>query len=327
MRIRQSDSSVEGLWIDRPDRSARLSDLPSPLQSQVERFVEDGYVIFEGAVPEETVDQIIEDVLAFSTSQERYVVRSAGKYVDPASMKDLGIGDRIIDLYAISEAARSAIHAPEISLFLETIFEEPAVAMQSLSFEYGSQQAIHQDTAYVISQTPLHLAASWIALEDVTPGSGELVYYPGSHRFDHFLFDGTAKGWNKKQHGDEQHKEFLSQLHEQARQRNIEKKSFLASKGDVLIWHADLAHGGERRAPGNDNTRRSLVTHYVPQSIKPKFFNVIGPDYYEYRLAQKDDVQGLFASRHYRMKDLETSDYPSIIYDGGVTKRRHAEGK
>ena len=34
----------------------------------------------------------------------------------------------------------------------------------------------------------MELIASWIALEDVQPGSGELMYVPGSHRFEVFIF-------------------------------------------------------------------------------------------------------------------------------------------
>lgn len=39
----------------------------------------------------------------------------------------------------------------------------------------------------------------------------------------------------------EQH---LNELTARARQQKLPKKTFLAKKGDVLIWHADLVHGG-----------------------------------------------------------------------------------
>jgi len=40
---------------------------------------------------------------------------------------------------------------------------------------------------------PVELLASWNALEDIQPGSGELVYYPKSHLFPEFLFDDKYK--------------------------------------------------------------------------------------------------------------------------------------
>jgi ectoine hydroxylase-related dioxygenase (phytanoyl-CoA dioxygenase family) len=36
----------------------------------------------------------------------------------------------------------------------------------------------------------MRLVASWVALEDIQPDSGELEYYIGSHTLDDYLFDG-----------------------------------------------------------------------------------------------------------------------------------------
>lgn len=70
------------------------------------------------------------------------------------------------------------------------MFERPAVGFQSLYFRWGSQQAVHQDTAFVKVSSPMEFAASWIALEDIKSGSGELEYYIGSHRLDDYCFTG-----------------------------------------------------------------------------------------------------------------------------------------
>lgn len=42
---------------------------------------------------------------------------------------------------------------------------------------------------------------------------------------------------------------------------DLEKKILKAKKGDILIWHANLLHGGE---PHIDKTksRKSMVFHY-----------------------------------------------------------------
>lgn len=49
------------------------------------------------------------------------------------------------------------------------------------------------DTAYVIMNSSNRMDAIWIALEDIPPGSGELVYYPGSHHWNDYLFSGRFK--------------------------------------------------------------------------------------------------------------------------------------
>ena len=50
-------------------------------------------------------------------------------------------------------------------------------------------------------------------------------------------------------------------VREQLEKHGIEEKVVTGKKGDVLIWHGQLLHGG---LPINDHTltRKSLVTHY-----------------------------------------------------------------
>ncbi len=56
------------------------------------------------------------------------------------------------------------------------------MCFQSLHFFVGSEQAVHQDTAYVVvKDDPMAFVGIWIALEDVSEGSGELCYYEGSY--------------------------------------------------------------------------------------------------------------------------------------------------
>lgn len=112
----------------------------------------------------------------------------------PPSMTNREGANRLLDLHAFSENARLAFAAPKVVEFLSAIFETKPKAFQSLMFWKGSQQAIHKDTAYVqIDGAPMHLAASWLALEDIAPGTGELEYYVGSHRAPDFLFAGKHK--------------------------------------------------------------------------------------------------------------------------------------
>jgi hypothetical protein len=308
------------LWIDLAGARERLAGLglAAELSADLGHFIDEGYVIFPGAIDPALADRITADTLGLLAHPERCILKNKGRYVDAGGLESLGIGDRIVDLYAVSAAAREAIFCPRLAAFLRAVFGEPAIAMQSISFERGSQQAMHQDTAYVISERPLALAASWIALEDVAKGAGELIYYPGSHRFEHFLFSGESKGWQKARDGVEQHQRFLAQLHEQATARGLRRERFLARKGDVLVWHADLAHGGARIQL--DATRRSLVTHYVPLGVKPRYRMHLGPAY-----AELPGAGGhFFTSRHYDLRGGATDARAKILYDGGVSRARAA---
>ena len=306
------------LWIDRSDASEHIAalDVSAETAAHLRFFWENGYTIFRNVVPGELIDKIVDGMLSVSKDAKKYVVRREGKYADPLNVTSLGPGGRVIDIYGVSSAARDAVYQRPVAEFLMALFEEPAIAMQSLCFEYGSQQAIHQDTAYVVSSKPLSLAAAWIALEDVTPGSGELIYYPGSHRFKHFMFGGDSKSWSAGRHGQEPHKQFLGQLHEQAQSRGIQIERFLAKKGDVLIWHADLAHGGSRIS--NKCTRRSYVVHFCPRSVRPAYATQIQKNYFEL----PDKSGHFFASRHYDLRTIDPQGESKIMYDGGVSKAK-----
>jgi ectoine hydroxylase-related dioxygenase (phytanoyl-CoA dioxygenase family) len=149
---------------------------------------------------------------------------------------------------------------------LKSIFDDKPKVFQSLCFWQGSEQAIHKDAAYVKVDTgPLRLAATWLALEDITPGTGELEFYIGSHRAPDYLFGGVHK-WMENL--PEEHHRFLQSLYDDAEKYSQRHGSFLAKQGDVLIWHADLAHGGSQITQP-DKTRKSLVAHFTSAADEP----------------------------------------------------------
>jgi ectoine hydroxylase-related dioxygenase (phytanoyl-CoA dioxygenase family) len=175
-------------------------------------------------------------------------------------------GLRIIDFHNSSIAGKKLSLHPTIVKFLELLFRQRPVAMQSLTFMKGTQQGIHQDFAYVLAGIPSHLAASWIALEDIDPRSGPLMYYPGSHTSPKFdwgdgLFRTKRSGRNDV--------EFAEWIHEQARQRGLSLQHFAPKKGDVFLWHGALAHGGALAADPA-LTRKSYVTHYSTERAFPR---------------------------------------------------------
>ena len=103
---------------------------------------------------------------------------------------------------------------------------------------------MHNDTAYVVVDEPKSLCAIWVALEDIEPGTGELIYYPGSHRFSDFLYGDKRKNWSQTEDGNQLHDHHLFWIHDEAKRRGIPLETFRPKKGDVLFWHADLCHGG-----------------------------------------------------------------------------------
>ena len=100
---------------------------------------------------------------------------------------------KALDIHHFSPGVLRSMFAPAIGEFLGLIFQSKAFASQTLGFLRGSAQEGHQDSAYVLYTIPRQFAASWIALEDVTLGAGELFDHVGSHRLEDFTYGGADK--------------------------------------------------------------------------------------------------------------------------------------
>ena len=182
------------LDLDKPDVRAYVDQLSSrsgfDLASALERWRDDGLVIFEGVVDTQLVDALVADVEYLRRNFRDFAldVELQGDQGDikRLSQEDLeSPGLKFNSIHSISMAAARLSLTREVVEFLSHVFQGPPCALQSLTFYRGSQQPIHVDYPYVRCQSPLsHLAASWIPLEDVHPDAGPLAYYPGSHRIE-----------------------------------------------------------------------------------------------------------------------------------------------
>lgn len=273
-------SAFGGLWTDRSDAKEKLEQLRPSLDetaySQLAFWLEHGYVIIESAVDPSLCGALAEELrdLYHNGSdvhivQDPYEGGSGRNLVRPGTAADKM---RIVDMYVHSRLAEATLLTAPITDFLRLIFAEDPLLFQGLTFEKGSQQGLHQDTAYVVVDRPMELAAAWIALEDVRPGSGELMYLDGSHRMPEWAFGGSSKHFDSAIHSQEEHSAWCRHLIERGEELGMSQQVFLPKQGDALIWSADLVHGG---SPQEDPSlsRRSIVGHYCPASANPHYFS------------------------------------------------------
>jgi hypothetical protein len=73
----------------------------------------------------------------------------------------------------------------------------------------------------------------------------------------------------------------LKRIHEMCAERGLKTERFMAKKGDVLIWHADLMHGGAK-IEDPERTRKSLVAHFMPLGVMPTFYDFSGVSAFPY---------------------------------------------
>jgi ectoine hydroxylase-related dioxygenase (phytanoyl-CoA dioxygenase family) len=182
--------------------------------------------------------------------------RERRRYLRDADPASRGAPYKITDLHFYDPAIQRLSADARLLGVFEDLLSAPPVVMHSILLEYGSQQPAHFDTFYMPSPTPNLMAAAWVALEPVTEDNGPLFYYPGSHLVPPFRF---STGGTKMVEAE--YPAAAAHIERVVTQHGLQRVSFLAEPGDVLIWHAQLLHGGSPIAvPGR--TRLSVVTHY-----------------------------------------------------------------
>lgn len=191
-----------------------------------------------------------------------------------------GRPDRIGQLHQRHPSLLELAFEEKITSLLAEVFASKPVVFGSLNFEVGTQQALHVDAVFFYPQPEFCMAGVWIALDDVDETNGPLMYIPGSHKWEMLhsvdIVEDHPEGKRLRDRvrsgsaSPEERAETLGIL------GNIWAEKFSASvaassqpvrtvpvkKGDVVIWHSLLAHGG---SPVKDltKTRKSAVFHFL----------------------------------------------------------------
>lgn len=263
-------SRLPAVLAESEDEARHALDALQPSDRRLfEAFRDDGFFVIEGLVEHEKIDALLADIEAVRQSPDRFLVTDHRRH-RPFRHAWPGFDDyeSLFDLYVNLESSRAVCLHPEIVRLLRLLFGARPVAFQQLLFQRSNGHPLHQDTAYVDVEAPRMLAATWVALEDVVPGRGELVYYPGSHRLRRTFSDGSPRF----QAGHDDPAAYEEWIRSSLESIGSEERSFLARKGDVFFWAADLVHGSKERTRPVHETRRSCVTHYCAEDVREGWF-------------------------------------------------------
>lgn len=171
-------------------------------------------------------------------------------------------------LFAIRHSAmiKAVGKDPALMELIGILLNGEAALFQSINFIYGSEQATHSD-AFHMSTYPLGgLLGAWFALEDIHPDNGPLHYYPGSHRLPYFNNADFHNQGSKYFKGKQSYPAYTAMLSQKIEDGGFKKEVFQARKGDLLLWHANLMHGGEPHQ-NRERTRKSMVFHYFKKGV------------------------------------------------------------
>ncbi len=166
-------------------------------------------------------------------------------------------------MFAIHHSAplSSIANDPDLLELLRSLIGGDVQLFQSINFFKGSEQKTHSDSIHMTTYPTGGLLGIWIALEDIDLENGPLHYYPGSHKLPYYFNVDYDNEGTKYLLGEKDYSAYESMLEKKVKENHMERKIFTAKKGDLLIWHANLLHGGEPHI-NKDKTRKSVVFHY-----------------------------------------------------------------
>lgn len=307
---RERDWDADGLlasdlWLDRPDAPREIArrrdrgELTPAEAENLEKFWRDGFFVFRPQVDEQLYAELDADVERLWREQPPWMTFAYHSLLTRFAGGDepnRQPSSRIADLHEFSTPALELYLHPEMFRYVELILGEPAIATQSLYFQWGSQQALHRDPIHVRMTPPAHLVATWTALEDIRPGSGELHYVPGSHRLPYFAFEPGRYVFDHRKDPTARAREGELWDLERCRAAGLEVVPLRCRRGECLIWHHSLLHGG---SPLTDPslTRKSFVVHYTSRANMPATRNS-----YVDRFAQAAEGEGAPPTRIYHSR-------------------------
>lgn len=219
---------------------------------QINKFKEDGYLIFDTELPESTLNAINKRLSPYWGHE--------GKKFEGAVYADF---NRIQDAWHIDKDIKSIAVLPRVLEILKELYGRQPRPFQTLNFYRGTEQTIHADSIHFNSEPFGLMCGVWVAFEDVGMEQGPLVLYPGSQKLPEINFEQAGLEPNYTYYP--QYEAYLARL---IKEKNLQVAYGLMKKGQALIWAANLLHGGAKQT-NKALTRQSQVTHYYFEGAKP----------------------------------------------------------
>src|SRR6266851_7669255 len=235
-------------WLDRPDA---LEQIDNKLRSgaineeearQCRYWADNGYIIIENLIEDRVLD-------AVWNAYERAIHEGKIRLDAEAAAADDPYPGRYLNPHKKSGAYCQVLKHPGLLHWIRLLMEREPKPLQTIMAHKGSQQGVHSDSIHMTTYPLGYLSAAWIAFEDIHPDSGPLVYYPGSHKLPYvFSKDVGISVSEFKQLGyASYHQKYEPHIRELIQTHALNPHYYHAKKGDVLIWHANLLHGGSPR--------------------------------------------------------------------------------
>ncbi len=276
-------------------------------------IIDNGYTVVKNSVDLSLLNEMVTDFY-------NWKARNLNKF-DTHFFKFDDKLDRVINLQAALCKLKDLFSTNKALLVQDYLFQSETSLYSSLFFEVGSAQDIHRDVPLFWTRPANMYFGTWLALENTDTNNGPLVVIPGSHKLP--LFDRNSilknSGFLNKRIGE--YEDILWTNYQKVVQDECVKKSLEiievhVDKGDTIIWHPLLAHGG-KEIIDKSRSRLSHVVHTTPINIPVYhmdiFFNsktkvpINAPWNYENHLGRK-----LVKHKKINIKHVQGYDYNQL---------------
>lgn len=227
-------------------------------QSQLEFYLEHGYVAGIRILDERQVDALREELTALADSKhpahQLFYEYHSNESTDPSKILFHALG-----AWRIARGFHDLLWNPAFTVPASQLLEGAVRFWHDQLFckpaHHGGVVAWHQDYSYWTRTVPLAHLSCWIGLDDATRENGCLNYIPGSHRWNLLPITGLADDMDaiKTVLTDEQKREFKAVA--------IELK-----KGEATFHHPLMVHGSYENRTAHQ--RRATVINVFRDGVR-----------------------------------------------------------
>ena len=241
-------------WLDRSNALSEINKRAAEpgLADQFRQWDSDGYLVLEKCIAESALDSIW-SAYESAIEQGRVIPEDGAGDNDPYP-------GRFLSPHKAVPEINELLHNPTICDWVQKLCNRTPIPYQTIASFAGSEQAVHSDSVHMTTYPLGYMVAAWIAFEDIHEDSGPVVYYPGSHRLP-YLSSRSVGIQQKSTDYDEYQKKYEPAIQRLLDQQGLAPRYLTAKKGDVLLWHANLLHGGSPRK-NSQLSRKAVVCHY-----------------------------------------------------------------
>ncbi len=166
------------------------------------------------------------------------------------------VNERLQDAWKhVDEVRELAVHK-SVTTALRELLGRKALPFQTLNFPVATEQPAHSDYIHFSSDPGGYMVGVWVALEDIDKNNGPLIYYPGSHLLPEYSMEDFDLD-----SGPDHYPIYEAHIRSLIQEHNLTPEVGLVKKGEALLWHSNLLHGGASHLD-RARTRHSQVTHY-----------------------------------------------------------------